>query len=116
MRVGTHATLGLGRQLRQLGFKSAVALEQFLRVVALHPAFEDFYVFGLLVHFAQGDLVRAPGVFGAFSVDYLGAGPAFGRAQNDHGPTRSLDRTVAARDILDALDLLEGSIERSSHE
>ena len=36
--------------------------------------------------------MRPPEAFDLMSVDLLGAGPAFGRAQNDHGPLRPLDR------------------------
>src|SRR5437773_5267821 len=32
---------------------------------------EDFYVFGFLVHFAHRHLVRAPGILGAFAVNFL---------------------------------------------
>src|SRR5207249_3064161 len=50
------------------------------------------------------------------AVDFLGAGPALGRAQDNHRPARALKRTVVSGDALNALDLANGLIQRSRHE
>ena len=41
VRVVAHAAVALRRQLGEFGFELALGVEQFLRLVALHPLFED---------------------------------------------------------------------------
>ena len=66
-------------QLRQLRPQPAVGVEKLLRPVALHPAFQDRQVPGL-VHVADRDLVRAERPFDRQPVDLFRPGPALGRA------------------------------------
>ncbi|HKD76958.1 MAG TPA: hypothetical protein VKB76_15740, partial [Ktedonobacterales bacterium] len=60
----------------------AVVIEQLLRMIALHPLFENAHMLGILLHLAHGDLVRTPITFRALAIDLLGAGPALGRAHD----------------------------------
>jgi hypothetical protein len=104
----------LGAISASSGLKRPFASKSSSGFVALHPLLEEFDVFGLLVHFAHRHLVRAPGILGAFAVNFLGARPALGRAQNNHRPARALDAAVLARGALDALDFTDGLVERGA--
>ena len=42
MRVGTHAAFALGRDFGQFRFEAAIGVEEFLRLVALHPLVRGF--------------------------------------------------------------------------
>ena len=86
------------------GIKRARLVEQLLRLVALHPGFEDLDVPGL-GHVGHRHLVRAPVTFGLLAIDLLRAGPALGRAEDDHGPERPLGEAILAGIGLDRLDL-----------
>src|ERR1041384_6093142 len=97
MWVGAHPPLAFRRQLGELGAEPAVVVEKLLRLVALHPLFEDFHVRGIAVHLAHRDLVRAPVILDAFAVDLFWAGPAPGPPEHDHRPARPLDATAASR-------------------
>ena len=47
-------------------------------------------MFGIGLGVEDGDLVGAPEAFDFVAVDFFGAGPALGRAKDDHGPARAL--------------------------
>ena len=90
-----------GAQLRQLGFQAAGFVEKVLRLVTLHPLFEDLDVFGLF-HVAHRHLMAPPVVLAPLAVDLFWTGPSFGRAENDHRPQRPLLGTRPPRLSLDA--------------
>ena len=90
VRVGAHASVAFGGEFGQFGAKAAVLVEQFLGLVAFQPFFELLEVLGFGRQFGKRHLVRAPGAFDRFAIDFLGAGPAFGGAQDDHGPEGAL--------------------------
>ena len=115
MRVGAHAARAFGRQVRQFGAQAAGAVEEFRRLIAFHPAFQNPDM-RRLVHVAHRHLVGAEGSFDHFSVHHLGAGPALGRAQDDHRPRRPLAETVGPRVVLDGFDFSDNGVERGGHE
>src|SRR5215469_15228859 len=110
MWVGAHTSNALRGELRELRYELAVLVEQFLRLVALHPFFQNAHVTRLLMHLAHRYLVRAPIVLSAFTVDLLRAGPAFRRTEHDHRPARPVVRAVTTRLTFDTLDLAENSV------
>src|ERR1700683_1056347 len=91
----------------------AAFVEQLVRPVALHPIFELLEMFGVL-EIGERDLMRAPGTFDRLTVHELWTGPALGRAEHDHGPTRALHRVWRRpRYLLDLLNLGQNRIERA---
>ena len=58
VRIGAHAPVAFWRQLLQFGDKSPVPIEQFLGLVALHPAFKLFDVIGMIGIDQEWYLVR----------------------------------------------------------
>ena len=118
VRIGAHAAFALGREFGQFRFEPPIGIEEFLRLVALHPLLEDFDVLRLLVHLAHRHLMRAPRILGALAVDFLRAGPALRRAKNDHRPARALDAALPtrARGGLNAPNFRDGLVERGGHQ
>ncbi len=86
VRVGAHAALAAGRQIRQFGDQLALGIEQLFRPVALHPFFEYPDVLRLRRHVGDRHLVRAPRSFDRQAIHYFGTGPALGSAQHHHRP------------------------------
>src|SRR5476649_298387 len=101
MRVGSHAPMPRRGELCELLAKLAVAVEQFMRPIALQPVFEQLQMLRLL-EIGDRDLMGAPGALDGFAVDEFGAGPTLRRAEHDYRPTRSLDLLRAARGPRDA--------------
>ncbi len=95
----------LGASSASSGNELAVLVEEFLGLVALHPLLQQLQMLGLRRQFGKRHLVRAPGAFDGHAIHLLRAGPAFGRAQNDHGPVRPLLEAVGAGLCLDLSDL-----------
>ena len=102
--VGAHAAVALGGQGHQLGEEPAGLVEEFLGAVAAHPGFELLEVGGILGGLGEGDLVGAVGAFHRQAVDLLGAGPALGGLEDDHGPGGALGDAPLAGVGLDGLD------------
>ena len=68
-------------------------------------------MFGVL-EIRDRNLMGAPSPFHRLAVNELRPGPAFGRAEHDHGPTRPLHRIRrGTRGILDLVDLRKDHIE-----
>src|ERR1700691_1908816 len=63
----------------------------------------------------QGNLMRPKRAFYLQAVDDLRPGPAFGRSENDHGPTRPRRIFVFSRPLLDRMDLADGFFDRRRH-
>ena len=78
VRIGTHAAIALRRQLRQFGNETSVVVEQFLRFVALHPAFEQRHVLRMLLIDEERHLMGSRGPLDPQSVYDLRPGPALG--------------------------------------
>ena len=103
------------RECGELLAKLAVFVEQFMRAVALHPVFELLEMFGVL-EIGDRNLMRAPGPLDRLAVDEFRSRPALGRAEDDHGPARTLRASVSPRDRAASLDLAylrQNRIERS---
>src|SRR5215475_8795094 len=116
MGIGAHAPCAVWGEPGELRTKPAAAVEQLLRLVALHPLLQEPHMGWIFVHRAHGDLMGAPVVLCALTVDLLGARPPLRRAEHDHGPKRSLDGPVSACFGLDALDFADCRIESSGHQ
>ena len=89
MRIHSHTTVARRRKCRKLVAELTAFVEQFVRAVALHPIFELLDVLGIL-EVRERHLMRAPGPLHRLAVDELRPGPAFWRAEHDHGPARPL--------------------------
>ena len=99
--------------MRELVAELAAFVEQFMRPVALHPLFELLEMLGIL-EIRDRDLMRAPCSFDRLAVHEFRSGPAFGRAEYDHGPARPLHRVRRrTRCVLDFANLREDRIERA---
>ena len=115
VRIRAHAPRPFGRQLGQLGNERAVAIEQLLGTIALHPVFEHLQVVRLGGKIRERNLMGAESAFHLHAVHHFRAGPAFGRFEDDHGPQRALGESVLARVFLNRLDLFDDGIERRRH-
>src|SRR6266436_9375856 len=91
VRIHSHTAVARGRKCRELVAKLAAFVEQFVRPVALHPIFELLDVLRIL-EVRERHLMRAPSPLDWLAVHELWPGPAFWRAEDDHGPTRPLHR------------------------
>src|ERR1700689_3789504 len=91
----------------------AAFVEQLVRPIALHPIFELLEMFGVL-EIGERDLMCAPGPLNRLAVHELWSGPAFWRAEHDHGPTRSLHRVRrGTRRLLDLMNFRQNRVERA---
>ena len=70
---------------------------------------------GVSTYFFKWHLMGAPSAFDRFAVDNLGASPAFGRAQDEHGPARTRGVVVLAGVLLDAADIRIDGVEGLGH-
>ena len=73
MRVGAHPTTTLRRKLGKFGFQRSVRIEEFFRLVALHPAFEELDMVGMRGVDKQGNLMRPKRAFDLQAVNDLRA-------------------------------------------
>src|SRR5450755_4608665 len=94
------------RELGELLAELAPFIEQFLRLVTPQPLFELPEVLGLL-EIGDRNLMGAPGPFDGQAVDEFRPGPALGRAEDDHGPARTLLASGVAMRARRALDLAD---------
>ena len=62
-------------------------------------------------YLGERHLVRAPAVLHRLAVHLARAGPALGRAQDDHRPARPLGHAALARGLLDLGDLVQRLVE-----
>src|SRR5215469_6065620 len=116
MRIIAHTAMPYGCQRRQFAFQHALSLEDLLGAIALHPAFEDPNMFGL-IHVAHRDLMTTPVILAFFAVDLRRTSPSLGRPKNYHWP----DRTRAFESFrpsitLNSLNLREYLVQRLSHQ
>ncbi len=103
------------RERSELVAELAVFVEQFVRAVALHPIFELLQMFGVL-EISDRDLMRAPGTLDWLAVDEFWSCPTLGRAEDDHGPARTLlafRLTARPRGALNLANLRQNRIKRT---
>ena len=115
VRVKAHAPLACRRNRRELFAELACGVKQLFGLVALQPCFQLLQVFGL-GELGNRHLVGAPGAFDRQAVHFLRPGPALGRFQDDHRPTRQrggLRRTWRTRIALDLPDLRQHLVQRA---
>src|SRR6266404_2070274 len=86
-----------------------------MRVITLQPVFENCQMPRLRGQVRDRHLMRAPCALDWLSIDDLRSRPAFGRAQNDHGPDWKARRSLAAGLVLDGADFLDHCVERRRH-
>src|SRR5580693_1133116 len=69
----------------------------------------------IFFHFGHGHLVGSPEAFHAMAVHFFRAGPAFGRAEDDHRPARTVRFAGAARLFLNCANFLDASFDSRRH-
>ncbi len=67
------------------------------------------------MHLWEGNLVSAEEAFQVVVFDFTGRGPAFGRAEDDHRPSRSVNFAVFPGFFLVVQDLLDALLDGASH-
>jgi hypothetical protein len=77
VRIRAHAATAIRDKLSQLRHQAALLVEEFLRLVAPHPVFQQLEVLGFLVRMER-HLVRAERTLDLQAVDDLRSGPALG--------------------------------------
>src|ERR1700680_438117 len=77
--------------------------------------FDELQMRGIFDRVSDGDLVRMEGTLDGFAIHALGAGPAFGGLQNDHGPSGPVAELSAAGVALQKADLVISPVERGPH-
>src|ERR1700733_16043179 len=88
-------------------------VEQLVRPIALHPVLELLEMFGVL-EIGERDLMRAPGPLDRLAVHELWSGPAFWRAEHNHGPTWPLHRIRKGTcRLLDLVNFRQDRIKRA---
>src|SRR5260221_14532674 len=113
MRIHPHPTVAGRRKRREFVTELAAFVEQFMRSIAFHPIFELLDMLGIL-EVRERHLMRAPSPLHRLAVHELWPGPAFWRAEDDHGPTRPLHRIRrGTRRILDPVNLRYDRIKRA---
>src|SRR5207247_9919389 len=116
MGVSAHTAFALRSQGGQFGLQRASVVKELLRPIALHPLFEDFDVFRVLVHLAHRDLGRSPVVFRPLPIDLLRTRPSLRSAQHAHGPRRTLLGSILLRIGLRVLAVSPYAFERGTCE
>src|SRR5215831_10926824 len=116
MGVRAHPAFSLRSEISEFGLQRASGVKELLRPIALHPPFEDFDVFRVLVHLPHRDLMSSPVAFCALAVDLLRTRPSLWSAQHDHRPARTLPGAIFSRLRADVLDVRHDTLERGGHE
>ena len=96
MRVSADAARAGRGQRPQPGRQPALLVEQGLGLVGAQPGFQRLQFLRPPGRVGQRNLVRAPGILHGMAVEPPRPGPAFRRAQHDHGPANPR-RSAAAR-------------------
>src|SRR5208337_5534486 len=79
----------LGASVFSSGISRPCSSKSFLWLVVAHPRFQHFQVTRVRRDVGQRNLVRSPETFQVVPVHFPWRGPAFGAAEDDHGPARS---------------------------
>ena len=78
VRVRAHPPIAFRGELCQLRDQAAILIEQFLRLIAPHPAFEQRHVLGMLRIHQHGYLVRSKSTLDLQPIDDFRSRPTFG--------------------------------------
>ena len=78
MGIGAHPPVALRRQFGQFRHEPAILIEQFFRLVALHPAFKLLDMIGMLGIHQERHLVRPERALDLQAVDDFRSRPALG--------------------------------------
>ena len=87
--VGANAQLASRHKGRHLGAHLALGRKELLGLVGTQPLAQHAEVLVGVLGTRQRHLMRAPGVLGLLTVDVLGASPALGRTEHNHGVGRA---------------------------
>src|SRR5262249_19775082 len=115
VRVSPHAALACGGKCCQCGDEAAVVVEEFLRLIAPHPALEELEMLGMFSGLGALHLMATERPFDRLAIDDLRPGPAFGRLQNEHWPAGAGRDTPGPGIGLDLLDLGDDLVESRRH-
>src|ERR1700691_2488747 len=96
MGIAAHASIADRRKYGEFGDELAMLVEEFFRLIALHPGFKNLQMLWILSHGCKRNLVRSEGAFNRNSIHFLRTGPSLGRAQNNHGPDGLLRESAGA--------------------
>ena len=69
MRIGAHPAVALRRQFGQFRDESAIFIEQFFGLVALHPAFQLLDMIGMIRIHQKRHLVRSESALDLEAID-----------------------------------------------
>ena len=116
VRIGPHPPVALGRQFGQFRFETSIFIEQFLGLVALHPALKLRHMIGMLGIHQQRHLVRPEGSLDLQAIDRFWSCPALGRPEDDHRPARTHGVIIIPCVLLDLPDVLDGLVQGGGHE
>ena len=115
MWVRTHAA-GPGRREGGDQFnRCAVLVEQLLRLVGTKPLLQFGQMLFRIRSHGNGHLMSPPAAFQNVTVHFLGAGPALGCPQDDHGPAGAAGVAAGTGIFLNTLDLTDGPVHRGGH-
>jgi hypothetical protein len=115
VRIGGDAARTGWRELLKFGDQGAVGVEKFFGLVAAEPVFDEFEAFLVGDGIEDGNLMRPPEIFDLVAVDFLGAGPTFGRTKNEHGPGGASGVVVGASVLLDGTNVENALLESGGH-
>ncbi len=76
--IGSHPSLAFRRQFGQFRQETAALIEEFLCLVAFHPAFKLLDMIGMIGIHQQRHLVRPEGALDRQAIDYFRSRPALG--------------------------------------
>ena len=115
MRIGAHAPLAFGRQLRQFRQQSAGRVKERLRPIALHPAFQLRDMIRMRRIHQQRHLMRTKCAFDLQAINHFRPGPALRRSEHDHRPARPDKAAVLPCVVLDIPDFQNDLLQCRCH-
>src|SRR5579883_3660950 len=115
MRIGADAAIAFGCKRGDVGFEAPSLIEELFGFITALPFFELGEMRLVLLGIGDRNLMRAPEVLDFVTVDFLGSGPAFWRAEDDHGPARAEGFAGRAGLLLILPDFGDHLFERGRH-
>jgi hypothetical protein len=94
---------------------TALIVEELFGFVGAEPFFEQLEVLRVGADFFKRYLMGTPGAFDLKAIHKFRTGPAFGGAQDEHGPTGAGGVVLFAGLLLDAADFGVDGVERLGH-
>jgi hypothetical protein len=116
VRVGPHPLRPLRGEGSQVSQQPPGLVEEFLRLVAAHPAVQLFDVPWMLVIDEQRHLMGPERALDLQPVNHLRSGPTLRGAQHDHRPTRPGRLRAGAGPGLDRVNGLDGLVQDGGHQ